>query len=112
METNTINKKQRAEERLKDLKAFYTHATVYLLVNTFITIVQVSERMNSGATFSEAFLHLGTFAVWFFWGIGLASHAVKTFSLNPFFGKDWEKRQIEKYMNEEKNEVEKYKKTW
>ncbi len=110
METNTRNKKQRAEERLKALKAFYTHLTIYLLVNTFITLVKMYHHMNNGATIFEAIWNFETFVVWFFWGIGLAGHAVKVFSFNPFFSKDWEKRQIEKYMNEELTEAEKYKK--
>lgn len=109
METSITNKRERAQIRLKELKEFYTHLIVYIAVNTFITTVQVSNHMNNGATFFEAFLDFGTFAVWLFWGIGLASHAVKIFSLNPFFGKDWEKRQIEKYMDEERTEAEKYK---
>lgn len=99
METNAIHKRQRAEERLKELKPFYNHFGVYLAVNTFITFAKVFGQMNSGATFSETFLDFGTFAVWFFWGIGLAGHAIKVFSYNPFFGKDWEKRQIEKYID-------------
>lgn len=109
METNTISKRARAQERLKELKGFYTHLAVYLAVNTFITIVSVSGHMSSGDAFYDAFFNFGTFSVWFFWGIGLAGHAVKVFSFNPFFGKDWEKRQIEKYMDEERTEVEKYK---
>jgi len=109
MKTSTTNKKQRAEEKVKELKAFYNHLGVYLTVNTFITAVQVFGHMSDGASFSEALFNFGTFAVWFFWGIGLVGHALKTFSYNPFFGKDWEKRQIEKYMDEQRTEVEKYK---
>jgi hypothetical protein len=41
----------------------------------------------------------------FGWGIGVLFHAIKTFDLNPFFGKQWEKRKIEEIMrNEEQND--------
>lgn len=109
METSTRTKRVRAEERLKELKTFYSHLGVYLTVNILITVAQVWIQMNNGATFSEAILNFGTFSIWFFWGIGLAGHAIKVFSFNPFFSKDWENRQIEKYMDEERTEAEKYK---
>jgi len=40
----------------------------------------------------------------FGWGIGIISHAIGTFSLNPFFGKDWEKRKIKEYMEKENDQ--------
>ncbi len=109
MESSTTNKKQRAEGHVKQLKGFYTHLTIYLAVNTLITIIKMFGHMSNGATLFEALWNFETFIVWFFWGIGLAAHAVKVFSFNPFFGKDWEKRQLEKYMDQERTEVEKYK---
>jgi hypothetical protein len=36
-------------------------------------------------------------------------HGLKVFSYNPFFNKEWEERQIRKYMEREKREAEKYK---
>ena len=36
----------------------------------------------------------------FGWGIGLIFHALNTFDLNPFCGKQWEKRKMEEFMNE------------
>ena len=65
--------------------------------------------MGNGESLGEAIWDFGTFAVWLFWGIGLLFHAIKIFSLNPFFNKDWEQRQIRKYMEKEKKEIEKYK---
>jgi hypothetical protein len=43
-----------------------------------------------------------------FWGIGLLFHAFHTFKLNPLFGEKWEKRQIQKYMDKDREESEKY----
>jgi hypothetical protein len=45
----------------------------------------------------------------FAWGIGLFFHASKTFEFNPLLGKNWEERQIKKYMEEDKEEMNKFK---
>jgi hypothetical protein len=39
------------------------------------------------------------------WGIGVASHAFKTFGI----GRDWEERQIKKYMEKEDENDKKWK---
>ena len=109
METNTINNRARAKERLKELKGFYSHLGFYVVINIFLTVAIVSGEMDSATSFFDAFFNFGTFAIWFFWGIGLVGHAIKVFSFNPFFGKGWEERQIEKYMEEERIEANKYK---
>ncbi len=101
-------KMRRARKRVEELKGFYWHLAAYLAVNLFISISKVSRNIVSGEGFNEAFFDFGTFAIWFFWGIGLAFHAVKVFSFNPLFGKDWEERQIQKYIEKEKKEAEKF----
>jgi hypothetical protein len=44
----------------------------------------------------------------FGWGIGLAFHAAKVFGFNPLFGKNWEERQIQKFIEKDKREMDKY----
>ena len=39
----------------------------------------------------------------FGWGIGIIFHAIKTFNLNPFFGKGWEERKIKEIMREDEH---------
>ena len=108
-DNNTRDKRRRAKKRVEELKGFYIHFAVYVAVNTFITTMKVIRDMDEGNSFGEAFWDFGTFAVWFFWGIGVFFHGVKVFSYNPIFGKDWEERQIQKYMERDKKEAEKYK---
>jgi len=108
MNDNNKNKLKRAKKRVEELKGFYTHLTIYIAVNTFISTMKIVRGMGDGESFNEAFLDFGTFAVWFFWGIGLFFHGVKVFSYNPIFGKNWEERQIQKYMDKDKDEAEKY----
>lgn len=47
--------------------------------------------------------------MWFLWaafgvGIGVVFKAIKHFSLNPFFGKDWEARKIKEFMEEDEGQ--------
>jgi len=97
----------KAKERLRNLKGFYTHLTVYLVVNTILTIGSISGRMEDGHPFLET-LDLGPFVVWFFWGIGLFFHGLRTFRHNLIFSKQWEERQIQKYIEKDKKEAEKF----
>jgi len=109
MDTKYLDKQIKAKKRVEDLKGFYGHLVAYLGVNLFISISKIIRNMGNGETFGEAFWDLGNFAVWLLWGIGLAFHAMKVFAYNPFFSKEWEERQIQKYMEEDKREANKYK---
>ncbi|WP_298486810.1 2TM domain-containing protein [uncultured Maribacter sp.] len=101
-------KLRKAKKRVADLKGYYGHLTAYIGVNIFISVAKVIGGINNGETFSEAFFDFGTFATWIFWGIGLFFHTIKVFSLNPLFGKDWEEKQIKKFMDEDRRQSEKF----
>lgn len=91
MEKFNKEKYNRAKKQVDELKGFYIHATIYVVINTFILV--------------NIFLNTDNFWQWphfitlFAWGIGLAFHASKVFGFNPFLGKDWEERQIKKFMD-------------
>jgi len=91
----------RAKKRVEKIKGFYGHLFWYVLVNAFILIMIYR---NSGA--SDNFWDYKNFSTAFFWGIGLFFHFLGTFGTNLFFGKEWEKKQIEKYINKEKKNWE------
>ncbi len=104
------NKKiARARQRVDELKGFYVHLTVYIVVNTFISTSKILGNLENGESFNEAFFDLGTFFVWGAWGIGLGFHAAKIFGYS-LFSKDWEQRQIQKYIEEDEREAEKFNK--
>ena len=49
------------------------------------------------------------FDLWFFWpmlgcGIGVLFHGMKVFNYMPFFGKDWEEKKIQEFMEKDKSE--------
>lgn len=105
---NIQERRRRAKKRVKDLKGYYGHLTSYIAVNTFLSVSKIIGGMNNGQSFSEAFFDFGTFAIWLFWGIGLFFHTIKTFSLNPLFGRGWEEKQIKKFMEEDGKQSEKF----
>jgi len=99
---------KRARQRVAEVKGFYVHLMVYVVINTTILVVKIVGTSYHGETFMGPIWHFSTFAAWIFWGIGLAFHALKVFSNKPFLGKRWEERQIQKYMEKEKREAKKF----
>jgi len=70
-----------AKERVAEIKGFYMHLVVYVVINLFLFWVNKSQ---------------GGY-IWFYWslfgwGIGIVLHAVSVFLL----GKDWEERKVKK----------------
>jgi len=103
---NIPDKRKRAKKRVDELKGFYIHLMVYLIVNIFIIVVMLmSQADNDGFR-----LRWYNFSTAIFWGVGLLIHAMITFRLNPFFGKAWENRMIQKYMEEDRKESERFNK--
>ena len=98
------DKLKRAKKRVDELKGFYIHFAIYIAINAFI-MINIAVRSWGD---SDSFWQFGTFVTPVFWGIGLLFHALYTFRINPFLGKDWERRQIQKYMDEDRNEANKY----
>lgn len=101
METNYKQEERyyQAKKRVEEIKGFYGHLASYLLVNTFLFILNIMTSPD----------HL-----WFYWpllgwGIGLAIHGMKVFDYLPFFGKNWEEKKIKELMDKEKGNREIYK---
>lgn len=100
MEQFEQEKYKRAKKKIEELKGFYIHLVVYIVINLFIL---VNIYLNT-----DDFWRWPHFVTLFGWGIGLAFHAAKAFNFNPIFGKNWEERQIQKYIEEDKKEMDKY----
>ncbi|MEM9361804.1 MAG: 2TM domain-containing protein [Bacteroidota bacterium] len=100
MENFENEKFKRAKKRVDEIKGFYIHLAVYVGVNVFI-LANIVAR-------SDSFWEWGHFITPFFWGIGLLFHAAHTFKYNPLFGKNWEERQIQKFMDKDREEAKKY----
>jgi len=97
---------ERAQKRIKDIKGFYGHLTVYVMVNLlvlftrakFLSLPTVHTSLDTVEFLN--WLDWNTYGTSIIWGIALIFHGIKVFVKNPFFGKAWEERQIKKYMNQ------------
>ncbi|EAR12067.1 hypothetical protein PI23P_12057 [Polaribacter irgensii 23-P] len=94
-----------AKKQVDKIKGFYIHFAVYAAVNVFLSgiiIFGLTNNSDNEYNFVQAMSHFGVYSTWLFWGIGLFFHWLGVFGSNVFFGKNWEKKQIEKYMNSTK----------
>lgn len=99
MENKTNESKYiKAKERVVQLKKFYGNLTSYIVVISGLAILNywINEWRYPWFLWAA-----------FGWGIGIVAHAIGTFNLNPFFGKDWEERKIKEYM-EKDNDTRKW----
>jgi asparagine N-glycosylation enzyme membrane subunit Stt3 len=88
---DTPQRYQRARQRVQALKGFYIHLTIYILVNAGLLLLNL---LSSPGT------------LWFYWpllgwGIGLAAHTAAVFGVAGWLGKDWEERQMSKFLEQE-----------
>lgn len=91
-----------AKKRVEKIKGFYWHAVSYVIVNVFISAVIIISMMSDDhLSFSQVIKDFGIYATWVFWGIGLFFHWLGVFGSDLFFNKDWEKRKIQEYMNQD-----------
>ncbi len=79
------------EKRVENLKVFYIHITVYVLVNVMLFVINL----------------LTDPGYWWFlyplggWGIGVLIHEITTLAQGNF-GSEWEERKIKEYMEKDK----------
>lgn len=81
----------RAKKRVENLKAFYIHLTVYILVNVMLFVINII----SDASYLWFLYPLGG------WGVGVAVHGLTTLSFGEF-GADWEEKKIKEFMEKDK----------
>ncbi|MBM1107657.1 2TM domain-containing protein [Aurantibacter crassamenti] len=85
----------RAQEKVNELKKFYTSLISYVFVIAMLAgINYYTDQWNYPWFLWAAFG----------WGIGLIFNAIKVFGANPFLGKGWEERKINEIMNEDKDQ--------
>lgn len=87
-------KYREAKKRVKTIKGFYIHATVYAVVNIFLIFINVKSDSDP--------LNINNFWTAIFWGIGLAAHGLSVFMPNFILGKNWEEEKIRELMNKNK----------
>ncbi|WP_027376826.1 2TM domain-containing protein [Kaistella palustris] len=83
---------QEAQKKVKSIRGFYVHATVFVFVNLFIIAGCAADDLQSLFTTDPYMTAV-------FWGIGLAAHGMAVFGQDLLFGQNWEKKQVQKILN-------------
>lgn len=90
---------RKARRQVREIRAFYIHVAVYCLVMPFLVYINL--------TYSPDFYWFPFSALG--WGFGLLYSGLHAFQYTPFLGKDWERRKIEQFMEEDRIKQQKYK---
>ncbi|MBC7642519.1 MAG: 2TM domain-containing protein [Flavobacterium sp.] len=97
----TINKNsekyQYAKNRVKKIKGFYIHFTIYMIINSMIILGIIYDQDFNNLNFWS----FETFSTALFWGIGLFSHGISVFGKDLIFNKNWEQKKIQEFMAKE-----------
>ena len=84
-----------AQKRVKSIKGFYIHFTVYVFVNIVLSIQIYLNTQND-------FWRWESFSPALFWGVGILAHGTSVFGSNLLFGNNWEERKIKELMEKDK----------
>ena len=88
-------KYDRAKKHVEELKGFYIHFTIYLIM--FPVFIFLNIKSEAGFPWA-AFPIIG-------WGAGVSGHAMEVFNYNPFLGKNWEEKKIRELMDKDNKEL-------
>jgi len=108
---NFENKYERAAKRVKELKGFYRHLKIFVIVNGVLFLLKsgiLHSTLPDGFP-TEPYYYDWINANLLIWGVILLVHALYTFRYKLTFLKKWEERQIQKYMEEDQSETNDYK---
>tara|TARA_R110001583_G_scaffold2879_1_gene19860 strand:+ start:9692 stop:10024 length:333 start_codon:yes stop_codon:yes gene_type:complete len=102
MENSNLEEQKyiRAKKKVKAIKGFYVHLTVYILVNIFLIVT----RSFSNDGFEDLW-EWQTYNTAIFWGIGIVFHAFNVFGMNFLLGSKWEERKIKEMMDKDKKDM-------
>jgi hypothetical protein len=103
--TDKNQKLEKAKKRVEEIKGFYTHLLVYILVNLFLLLI-ASNIFDGIASFHVP--GWSYFTTPFFWGIGLLFHGLYVFQFKSGFLKKWEERKIREIMDKDEEEMQKF----
>jgi hypothetical protein len=96
-----------AYKKVKKIKGFYSHLKVYVIVNIIIIVSSLNTHFmgfnfHNGNNFEiRGFRDWEIYSTAFYWGIALLIHAFTVFGPDVFFSKDWEQKKIQKYIDKD-----------
>jgi hypothetical protein len=107
MRNKKLDSYSKAKKKVKNIKGFYSHLTVYILVNLVIVIEGLQGIDFIGANSPDMDIEFLNWMFWnvlsvpILWGIGLCIHGIRIFTPQFRFVKNWEERQLQKFLEEE-----------
>ncbi|TVZ55154.1 2TM domain-containing protein [Lutibacter sp. Hel_I_33_5] len=90
----------RAKKKVASLKGYYFHLAIFIVVNSLIIFSKVTRNLENGETLEEAIYDINTFGTLFLWGVPMLLHTFKITGFGFFFGKKWEEKKINEYLND------------
>ncbi|MDC7993816.1 2TM domain-containing protein [Altibacter sp. HG106] len=97
---------QRAKKRVDDIKGFYTHLTIYIIINSILLLSAMNIFENGFVRISMP--HWGYFTTPIIWGTAVLMHGLYVFAFKSSFLKQWEERKIKEYMERDTEEINKF----
>ncbi|WP_273567328.1 2TM domain-containing protein [Maribacter halichondriae] len=102
-----LTKLRRAKKRVAEIRGFYNHLAVYLVVNVVLfllrdqmTFILLSKRVFGNPGFLEN-INWDVYGTPIVWGLALLIHAISVFGKPYVLGRNWEERQIQKYLEKD-----------
>ena len=104
------NRRERAEKRVKELKGFYRHMRVFIIINGLLYLLKsgVLHSVLPNGFPTEAYYFSWVDVNIVVWLLILGVHTLYIFRAKLPFLKKWEDRQIQKYLDKENNGTKKY----
>lgn len=110
-QVSTIDKDQlelieNAQKRIKQKKRLYIHFVIFLIGAVFLILANTV--LGIGKDFTIAGIDWFVYAI-LAWLFLFAYHFFNVFITNKFMGKDWEKQQLDKLVNQQQARIDKLK---
>ncbi|MFP4847039.1 dihydrofolate reductase [Winogradskyella sp. PE311] len=110
-QVSTIDKEQlelieNAQKRIKQKKRLYIHFVIFLIGAVFLILANTV--LGIGKDFTIAGINWFVYAI-LAWLILFIYHFINVFITYKFMGKDWEKQQLDKLVNQQQQRIDKLK---
>lgn len=97
---------ENAQRRIKQKKRLGTHFILFLIGSIFVILAYTVLGIGKEYTFAGIEWFAFVIIIWSFF---LIYHTVKVYVLNPFMGKEWEQKQMNKLVGKQQDRIEKLK---
>lgn len=110
-QVSTIDKDQlelieNAQKRIRQKKRLYIHFVIFLIGAVFLILANTVLGIGKDLTIAGIDWFVYAILAWLFF---FAYHFFNVFITNKFMGKDWEKQQLEKLVNQQQQRIDKLK---